>query len=264
MKDDLTDELLDADGDGRVTPADILALRNRGVPASSIEAALEKMQARLTSPEQTEAMQQLRSAIEPPQGAMQLQGGFGWALALGLVGALWMRRTRAPARPVERAVDAENVRAARLTRLSATSAPAPAPAPAPEPAPEPAVPSPASAPPAVPVPDSTAAAATSTAAAAASTAAAAASKRPAINPITGRPFGEHPKGATKGATSASSEAGAATAGAASASAAAAAASPKATAPATPTPAPTPTPTPTPAPTSRPCDRGQALGMQGKK
>ena len=56
MKDDLTDELLDADGDGLVTSADILALRNRGVPASSIEAALEKMQARLTSPEQTEAM----------------------------------------------------------------------------------------------------------------------------------------------------------------------------------------------------------------
>ena len=109
MKDDLTDELLDADGDGIVTSADILALRNRGVPASSIEAALEKMQARLTSPEQTEAMQQLRSAIEPPQGAMQLQGGFGWALALGLVGALWMRRTRAPARPVERAVDAASI-----------------------------------------------------------------------------------------------------------------------------------------------------------
>ena len=47
MKDDLTEELLDADGDGLVTSADILALRNRGVPASSIEAALEKMQASL-------------------------------------------------------------------------------------------------------------------------------------------------------------------------------------------------------------------------
>ena len=43
---ELTDEQLDADGDGSVTPEDIRALTNRGVPASSIEAALEKMQAR--------------------------------------------------------------------------------------------------------------------------------------------------------------------------------------------------------------------------
>ena len=80
MKDalpELTDEQLDADGDGSVTPADIRILRNRGVKASSIEAALEKMQARLTNPEQVEAISQLRSAIEPPQGAMQLQGWGG-------------------------------------------------------------------------------------------------------------------------------------------------------------------------------------------
>eukprot|EP00964_Phaeocystis_antarctica_P054254 scaffold31864_cov73-Phaeocystis_antarctica.AAC.1 len=127
---ELTDEQLDADGDGSVTPADILALTNRGVPAGTIEAALEKMQARLTNPEQVEAMQQLRSAIEPPQGAMQLQGGFGLALALGLVGALWFRRTRAPARPVERAVDADSVRAARLNRLADAHASATAASPA--------------------------------------------------------------------------------------------------------------------------------------
>ena len=62
---ELTDEQLDADGDGSVTPEDIRALTNRGVPASSIEAALEKMQAQLG------AMQAQLGAVQTKQGAMQ-------------------------------------------------------------------------------------------------------------------------------------------------------------------------------------------------
>ena len=117
---DLTEKQLDADGDGTVTPDDIALLKSEGIPTQSIEAALDKMSARLTQPEQMDALQDLRSALASPSNAMQ--PGLGWALIPVLVGWLWMRRNRQPERPVERAVDPDSVRAARLARLAAAHA----------------------------------------------------------------------------------------------------------------------------------------------
>ena len=87
---DLTEKQLDADGDGTVTPDDIALLKSEGIPTQSIEAALDKMSARLTKPEQMDALQDLRSALASPSNAMQ--PGLGWALIPVLVGWLWMRR----------------------------------------------------------------------------------------------------------------------------------------------------------------------------
>ena len=83
---ELTEAELDADGDGTVTKTDMQLLNERGVPVQSIQVALDRLAARLTEPEQVDALQELRAAIESPADAQN--PAFGGALILGLVGML--------------------------------------------------------------------------------------------------------------------------------------------------------------------------------